>query len=817
MDNRFTENANAALMEAQKFAWSHNQVSIGTEHLIIGLLRERRGVACRILEENGVDVEVLLRLTDQTLGDEGGVVTRSKGTYTPRAREVLTNAVKEAEKYGQERAGTEHILLSILKSRECVGLRLLSSISVSVQKIFLDTLSVLGEDPMKAKRELAALGNTRGRAQQTATPILDRYTRDLTAIAESGKVDPVIGREHEIKRMIQILSRRTKNNPCLLGEPGVGKTAIVEGLAQYIADGACPDSIKDKRVLALDLTAMVAGTKYRGEFEERIKKLLEELSQSANVLLFIDEIHTIIGAGNAEGAMDASNILKPSLARGEIQVIGATTTNEYRKHIEKDAALERRFQPVEVVEPDEEMTFDILKGLKPYYESFHHLTISEEALKLSVNLSARYINDRFMPDKAIDVIDEACARKRIGDIDDDNEIASLRRDIEVLSEQKEQALLSGNIKQMKHFMTLQENAKQKLNKAINDKNKSEDYSKKTVDEADIRAVVSMMTKVPLKRLEADEMNELLHLEDELHKRVIGQNEAVSAVAHAVKRGRVGMKEPNHPIGTFLFLGPTGVGKTELCKALAETVFGDEKNMIRVDMSEYMEQYSVSKMIGSAPGYVGYDEGGQLSEKVRRNPYSVLLFDEIEKAHPDVFNILLQVLDEGHITDSKGRKVSFKNTIIIMTSNCGAKNIVAPKNLGFASNVSATVEHEKMKDNVMDEVKRLFKPEFLNRIDEMIVFEMLNKDNLKDICNLMVERVAKRAKEQLDIDLKCDYRAIEYLLEKGTDQVYGARPLRRAVLTHLEDNLSEAILRGDISKGDSVTVTTRKKEIFFKVK
>ncbi len=817
MDNRFTENANVALMEAQKFAWSHNQVSIGTEHLIIGLLRERRGVACRILEENGVDVEVLLRLTDQTLGDEGGVVTRSKGTYTPRAREVLTNAVKEAEKYGQERAGTEHILLSILKSRECVGLRLLSSISVSVQKIFLDTLSVLGEDPMKAKRELAALGNTRGRAQQTATPILDRYTRDLTAICESGKVDPVIGREHEIKRMIQILSRRTKNNPCLLGEPGVGKTAIVEGLAQYIADGACPDSIKDKRVLALDLTAMVAGTKYRGEFEERIKKLLEELSQSANVLLFIDEIHTIIGAGNAEGAMDASNILKPSLARGEIQVIGATTTNEYRKHIEKDAALERRFQPVEVVEPDEEMTFDILKGLKPYYESFHHLTISEEALKLSVNLSARYIIDRFMPDKAIDVIDEACARKRIGDIDDDNEMASLRRDIEVLSEQKEQALLSGNIKQMKHFMTLQENAKQKLNKAINDKNKSEDYSKKTVDEADIRAVVSMMTKVPLKRLEADEMNELLHLEDELHKRVIGQNEAVSAVAHAVKRGRVGMKEPNHPIGTFLFLGPTGVGKTELCKALAETVFGDEKNMIRVDMSEYMEQYSVSKMIGSAPGYVGYDEGGQLSEKVRRNPYSVLLFDEIEKAHPDVFNILLQVLDEGHITDSKGRKVSFKNTIIIMTSNCGAKNIVAPKNLGFASNVSPTIEHEKMKDNVMDEVKRLFKPEFLNRIDEMIVFEMLNKDNLKDICNLMVERVAKRAKEQLDIDLKCDFRAVDYLLEKGTDQVYGARPLRRAVLTHLEDNLSEAILRGDISKGDSVTVTTKKKEIFFKVK
>ncbi|MCR4715950.1 MAG: ATP-dependent Clp protease ATP-binding subunit [Lachnospiraceae bacterium] len=816
MDNQYTDSANIAIREAQSFAWSHGQVSIGTEHLLIGLLIEKRGVARRILEENGVELAVMLRLTDQTIKGDGGIVTRSKGSYTPRAERVLNNAIKEADLYGQEQAGTEHILLAIMKEKDCIGLRLLSSISANLQKIYVDTLTVLGVEPMKAKKEYSMMHG--GREKNTSkTPILDRYTRDLTAVASAGKLDPVIGRESEIKRMIQILSRRNKNNPCLLGEPGVGKTAIVEGLAQYIVDGACPASIKDKRVLALDLTAMVAGTKYRGEFEERIKKLLEELTKSADVLLFIDEIHTIIGAGNAEGAMDASNILKPSLARGEIQVIGATTTNEYRKHIEKDAALERRFQPVEVVEPDDEQTLEIIRGLRPYYESFHHVKISDEAIESAVKLSSRYINDRFMPDKAIDVIDEAAAKKKIGDLDDDKEVIVIRREIELLSEQKENALLSGNLKQMKHFQNKQENARQKLNKILNDRKKKVISSGIIVEEADVRGVVSMITKVPLKRMEADEMNELLHLEDELHKRVVGQNEAVTAVAHAVKRGRVGMKEPNHPIGTFLFLGPTGVGKTELCKALAETVYGDEKNIIRVDMSEYMESYSVSKMIGSPPGYVGHDDGGQLSEKVRRHPYSVVLFDEIEKAHPDVFNILLQVLDEGHITDSKGRRVSFKNTIIIMTSNCGAKNIVAPKNLGFAASSSKTVEHDKMKEAVMEEVKRLFKPEFLNRIDEMIVFEMLNKDNLKDIAALMVSRVTKRAKEQLDIDMRCDYHAIEYLLEKGTDEIYGARPLRRAIQSELEDKFSEEVLKGAIKKGDSVLVTTRKKELIFKVK
>ncbi len=816
MHKQFTDNANMAISKAVHLATTSHQECVGTEHILVGLLREKRGVACRILEENQVDLQVLLRLVDQVIDEPEGIIVRDREMFTPRAKKVIDNAVKEAANYGQALAGTEHILLALLKERDSIGMRFLSNLGVNVQKIFVDTLVVLGEDPAKAKREYAMFHSGKTKSKSN-TPILDRYARNLNQLAIEGKLDPVFGREYEIKRLIQILSRRNKNNPCLLGEPGVGKTAIVEGLAQYIQNGAAPASIQDKLVLSLDLSGMVAGTKYRGEFEERIKRLLEELQGNGNVLLFIDEIHTIIGAGNAEGAMDASNILKPALSRGEIQVIGATTKEEYRKYIEKDAALERRFQPVEIDEPDEEKTLDIVKGLRPHYERFHRVTISDEALESAVRLSSRYMNDRFMPDKAIDVMDEAAARKRIGDIDGNETIIKLRKNIQEASEQKEKAILDGQFDKAAKYQQMQEKVQNQLSRAIMHKKREAEKSSIVVTEEDVAEVVSVITKVPVSRLAQEEKQQLLHLEEELHKRVIGQDEAVSSVAHAVKRGRVGMKEPNHPIGTFLFLGPTGVGKTELCKALAETVFGSEKNIIRVDMSEYMEAYSVSKMIGSPPGYVGYEEGGQLSEKVRRNPYSVVLFDEIEKAHPDVFNILLQVLDEGHITNSQGRKISFKNTIIIMTSNCGAKNIVEPKNLGFTTSYNPKVEHDKMKEAVMEEVKRLFKPEFLNRIDETIVFHMLEPKHLKQIAELMVANVAERTKKQMDITMKADYRAIDAILKKGTNKIYGARPLRRAIQTEIEDKMAEEILKGNIANGDSVVVTTRKKELYFKVK
>lgn len=816
MQNQFTESANYAISEAVRAATSEKQEFVGTEHILMGLLREKKGVACRILEENQVELSMVMKLAEQLISAEGGVITKSKGRFTPRAKRVMDNAVKEAVTYGQVLAGTEHILLSLLKEKDCVAVRFLSTLGVNVQKIFVDTLVVLGMDVNKAKSEYSLYHSGKAKVK-SKTPILDRYTRNLNQAAGEGRLDPVIGREQEIKRLIQILSRRNKNNPCLLGEPGVGKTAIVEGLAQYIMDGTAPAAIQEKIVLTLDLSGMVAGTKYRGEFEERIKKLLEELQGNGNILLFIDEIHTIIGAGNAEGAMDASNILKPALSRGEIQIIGATTKEEYRKYIEKDAALERRFQPVEVEEPDEAKTLLIMKGLRPHYEKFHRVKISDGALESAVSLSARYMNDRFMPDKAIDVMDEAAARKKIGNIDDNSTIARLRQELQEYSEKKEQAVLAGNFEEAGSYQKQQDKKQKSLNRAIMRKQKDHQEMLVTVTEEDVAKVVSVITKIPVSRLAQEEKAQLLHLEEELHKRVIGQDEAVTAVAHAVKRGRVGMKEPNHPIGTFLFLGPTGVGKTELCKALAETVFGSEKNIIRVDMSEYMESYSVSKMIGSPPGYVGYEEGGQLSEKVRRNPYSVVLFDEIEKAHADVFNILLQVLDEGHITDSQGRKISFKNTIIIMTSNCGAKNIVEPKQLGFAVQDNYEMQHEKMKQAVMEEVKRLFKPEFINRIDETIVFHMLTSDNLKAIVELMIQNVAKRTQEQLDIQLRCDYHAISYLLEKGTDKVYGARPLRRAIQTYLEDAMADEILKGNMKQGDSVVVTTRKKKIYFRVK
>lgn len=816
MQNQFTENGNYAISAAVRAATSGRQEFVGTEHILMGLLREKKGVACRILEENQVELDMVMKLADQLISPEGGVLTKNRGRFTPRAKHVMDNAVKEAVNYGQALAGTEHILLALLKEQDCVAVRFLNTLGVNVQKIFVDTLLVLGVDVNRAKSEYSLYHSGKGRVK-SKTPTLERYTRNLNQAAAEGRLDPVIGREKEIKRLIQILSRRNKNNPCLLGEPGVGKTAVVEGLAQYIVDGMAPAGMQEKVVLTLDLSGMVAGTKYRGEFEERIKKLLEELQGNGNILLFIDEIHTIIGAGNAEGAMDAANILKPALSRGEIQIIGATTKEEYRKYIEKDAALERRFQPVEIEEPDEAKTLLIMQGLRPHYESFHRVTISDEALESAVHLSARYMNDRFMPDKAIDVMDEAAARKRVGEIEDNNQIMRLRQEVADCSRQKEEAVLAGDFEKAGQFQEQQDKKQKSLNRAIMRQQKEHQETMRTVTADDVAEVVSVITKIPVKRLAQEEKSQLLHLEEELHKRVVGQEEAVKAVAHAVKRGRVGMKEPNHPIGTFLFLGPTGVGKTELCKALAETVFGSEKNIIRVDMSEYMESYSVSKMIGSPPGYVGYEEGGQLSEKVRRNPYSVVLFDEIEKAHADVFNILLQVLDEGHITDSQGRKISFKNTIIIMTSNCGAKNIVEPKQLGFAAKEDQKMEHEKMKQAVMEEVKRLFKPEFINRIDETIVFHMLSQDNLKDIVELMIQNVAKRTKEQMDITLRCDYRAINYLLEKGTDKIYGARPLRRAIQNYLEDGMADEILKGAMKPGDSVVVTTRKKQLYFRVK
>ena len=813
MNNHLTESANRAISAAVRAATSLKQEFVGTEHILIGLLKEKKGVAARILEENGVEAAVIMKLADQLINVDS-VAVKSKGRFTPRAKRVMDYAAKEAEYYGQELVGTEHILLSLFKEKECVAVRFLHTIGVNMQKIYVDTLGVLGVEPNKAKGEFAVIQKNKGKSK-SKLPTLERYTRNLNQLAIEGRLDPVIGREDEMKRVMQILNRRNKNNPCLIGEPGVGKTAIVEGLAQCIVDGVAGSAISDKEVLMLDLSSMIAGSKYRGEFEERIKNLLNELKASGNVILFIDELHTLIGAGGAEGAMDASNILKPALSRGEIQIVGATTREEYRKYIEKDAALERRFQPVVVEEPDEEKTIQICQGLKSRYERFHKVTITEEAIVNAVKLSSRYINDRFMPDKAIDVLDEAAACKRIGNMEEDNTIAQLRNEIAEIASMKEKMLIAGDMEQASQYSEKQKKKQKSLEKAI--MKNAKEKGMLVVDSDDIASVVSTIAKVPVVKLEEEEKKQLLHLEDILHERVVGQEEAIKAVAHAIKRGRVGLKDPNRPIGTFLFLGPTGVGKTELCKALAQAVFGSEENIIRMDMSEYMESYSVSKMIGSPPGYVGYEEGGQLSEKVRRNPYSVILFDEIEKAHRDVFNILLQVLDEGHITDSQGRKVSFKNTIIIMTSNCGAKNIVEPKHLGFATSDTEDTQHKQMKEAVMNEVKRLFKPEFLNRIDETIVFHMLSQENLKAILQLLLKNLAERMKEQMDITIRFDHRAITYILENGTDKVYGARPLKRAIQNQVEDELADAVLAGTVYPGAQVVVTTKKKKIHFNVK
>ena len=819
MRNKFTKQAQTALTLAKAAAIDFELGYIGTEHLLLGLLSETEGTAGRVLEEFQVDGKKLVELIDKLVTPaEVGNITEieMKPPYSPRTEKVLKSAVAEAQNSGCEKAGTEHLLLAMLRETDCVGTRLLYTMGVNIQKLYAAVLGAMGYDNEAIQEEFQAakaMQNLGG----SPTPALDQYSRDLTQMAAEGKLDPVVGREKEISRLIQILSRRTKNNPCLVGEPGVGKTAIAEGLAQRILAGSVPETIKDKRLVVLDLSGMVAGSKYRGEFEERIRKVVDEVRENQGILLFIDELHTIIGAGGAEGALDASNILKPSLSRGELQIIGATTLEEYRKYIEKDAALERRFQPVTVEEPSEEEAYEILKGLRPYYERHHKVEISDEALEAAVKMSVRYINDRSLPDKAIDLIDEAASKVQLSGYQASSEIEDLSREIQEILQEKERAIKTGYLSLAKECQEKQKEAEARLEQLQVKEEKKNQRKSGKVDEKAVASIVSDWTKIPVQRLTEGETRRLAQLEKELHKRVIGQEEAVRAVSQAVKRGRVGLKDPNRPIGSFLFLGPTGVGKTELSKALAQAVFGSEQAMIRVDMSEYMEKHSVSKLIGSPPGYVGYDEGGQLSEKVRRNPYSVILFDEIEKAHPDVFNILLQVLDDGHITDAHGRKVDFKQTIIIMTSNAGAQAIVEPKQLGFISQKDEKKDYEKMKSGVMEEVRRLFKPEFLNRIDEIMVFHTLNKEEIRKIVLLLLKSLEKRCEEQMDIHLNVTNSAVDYIAEAGFDAKYGARPLRRAIQSKIEDRLANELLEGKIKRGDIVQVQYRNKEIRFIVK
>ena len=804
----YTDKAKKALNYANRLSRSSGCNYVGTEHILAGLLKEGTGVAAEVLTANNVELEALLKLIDELVAAGEEVTVADRDGYSPRTQMVLDRAREMADRFDSERIGTEHLLLAIIKEGDCAASRLLNTMGANPQKLFVDILAAMGEDPAQYREEIQ-----RGRNEEaTLTPTLDQYSRDLTAMARAGRLDPVIGREKETERVIQILCRRGKNNPCLIGEPGVGKTAIVEGIAQSLVNGNVPDIVADKRLVSLDMSGLVAKSKYRGEFEDRIKKVINEVETAGNVLLFIDELHTIIGAGGAEGALDASNILKPALARGDVQVIGATTIEEYRKYIEKDAALERRFQPVQVEEPTEEESIEILKGLRKLYEKHHHVQITDEGVEASVRLSARYVNDRFLPDKAIDLMDEAAAKARLGMMHGSDEMMQLNREIHQTELDMEHALQEGDIEKARTLKETRENlqaSREKLEK----KNRRVSKNKvPVVGENEIADVVAGWTKIPVSRLTESEASRLQKLEETLHKRVIGQEEAVSAVSKAVRRGRVGLKDPKRPIGSFLFLGPTGVGKTEVSKALAEAVFGNEESMIRVDMSEYMEKHSVSKMIGSPPGYVGHEDGGQLSEKVRRNPFSVILFDEIEKAHPDVFNILLQVLDDGHITDSQGRKVDFKNTIIIMTSNAGAQSIIEPKKLGFGAKEDEKQDHERMKASVMEEVKRIFKPEFFNRIDETIVFRALNKDDMKKIIGIMVRDLQKRCKEQLQIDLVVREAAKEYIVEKAYDRKYGARPLRRKLQDEVEDRLADALIRGEIHAKDRVIVTTKNKEI-----
>ena len=805
----YTTQAQEVLNLAAESAKLMQHPYIGTEHLLIGLSKIYSGVAGQVLDMNGVKEEDMLKIMNELVTPPEDMEISGKPMESPRLQFILEEAAGEAQHLKAKEVGTEHLLLAVLNDADCVASRILQTLNVNMQKLYQDIMLAVGADINEYMSDLQGEGRKKG--------VLEQFGTDLTEQAAEGKLDPVIGREQEIGRLMQILSRRTKNNPCLVGEPGVGKTAVIEGLAQRISGGLVPEGMKEKKIFTMDLASMIAGSKYRGEFEERMKKLIQEVKAAGNVILFLDEVHTIIGAGGAEGAMDASNNLKPSLARSEIQLIGATTIGEYRKYIEKDAALERRFQPVTVEEPTKEQCLEILEGLKSRYENHHHVTVEQEALESAVALSVRYVNDRFLPDKAIDVLDEACSKVSLRGFKVPDSIEELEQVIDNLKVQKEEAIREGNMTEASTLHKEQIAAEKKLDQARNRFQKKNKDRQVTVTEEDIAAVVSEWTKIPVQKLAESESERLRKLEKTLHKRVIGQDEAVTAVAKAVRRGRVGLKDPNRPIGSFLFLGPTGVGKTELSKALAEALFGDENAMIRVDMSEYMEKHSVSKMIGSPPGYVGHDDGGQLSEQVRRHPYSVVLFDEIEKAHPDVFNILLQVLDDGHITDSQGRKVDFRNTVIIMTSNAGAQAIVDPKRLGFVTKEDKGADYKRMKSNVMNEIKLVFRPEFLNRIDEIIVFHSLGSDEMKKITGLMCKEITKRAKEQLNITLTIRDSVKKHIVETGTDQKYGARPLRRAIQNQLEDALADAILSGEIKSGDHVEAGLHKKEIKFFVK
>ena len=808
----YTVSAKRVIIEAENASERLRHGYIGTEHILLGLINVKEGTASKVLVSSGITNNEVEKLIKEQIAPEGNLLTRDRDGLTPKAKQILNDAESEAVHFKSKEVGTEHILIALLKDGDNLGIRVINTFGVNPQKLHIDTLVAMGEDVNKFKDEIKS-GNYAGMYDEPKPSLLAKYSRDLTALASEGKLDPVIGREEEISRIIRTVSRRTKNNPCLVGEPGVGKTAIVEGLAGRIVASDVPDSIKDKRVLTLDLSGMVAGSKYRGEFEERIKKVIQEVIDEGNVILFLDEIHTLIGAGGAEGSIDASNILKPSLARGEIQLIGATTHDEYRKYVKKDAALERRFQPIDVNEPDEETAIAILRGIKHKYEEHHNVEITDEAVEACVSLSNRYISDRFLPDKAIDLMDEASAGVMLFTGKADISLEEYEIKLSEIEEEKINALKNNDLELISEL-----NKEQKKTQRAYDRKKKrlteKEPDKKIVTEDTVAGVVAEWTKIPVTKLHESEKSRLLKLDKELKKRVIGQEDAVSAVARAVKRGRVGLKEKNRPIGSFLFLGPTGVGKTELSKALSETLFGSENALIRIDMSEYMEKHTVSKMIGSPPGYVGFDDGGQLSEKVRRNPYSVVLFDEIEKAHPDVFNILLQVLDDGHITDSSGRKVSFKNCVIIMTSNAGANRIVDPKKLGFAGEDNEKVDYDKMKSGVMDEIKNIFKPEFINRIDDIVVFRMLNEDDMKKIVTNLSNDLVKRCKEQMDITLKVSEAVKKYIVKTGANKKFGARPLKRAIQTNLEDLLSEEILKGNIENGDKITAKIAKEKVYF---
>ncbi len=813
MQGKFTNKAQEVLKRAQEAALKLGNKYVGTEHILLGLTLVSDSVAAKALESQGVTYhQVMDKIQSMTGGTSAYYIPAD---FTPRAKRVVESSVQEAFRMGTGYVGTEHILIALIRENDNIAVRIMVSLDLNLQRLYDDIMNMLGEgeDQNSSARGMNSQGE---KQEKSATETLDKFSRDMTALAKKNKFDPIVGRDKEIERIVQILSRRTKNNPCLVGDPGVGKTAIVEGLAQKIAEGNVPDTLKNKRIVGLDLSAMVAGSKYRGEFEERMKKAMDEVKADGNIILFVDEIHTIIGAGAAEGAIDASNILKPALSRGEIQLIGATTLEEYRKHIEKDAAFERRFQPVKVEEPDEQAAVAMLKALRDKYEMHHKVTISDDAIEAAVKLSARYVSDRFLPDKAIDLIDEAASRLRLKTFSAPDNVAEMEEKLAEMEKEKEAAIKTEEFEKAAEIKRAQDALRAQWKEAKKEWENNHENQAQVVTREEVAEVVSVWTGVPLQSLQEEESQRLLHLEDTLHQRVIGQSEAVKALAKAIRRGRVGLKDPNRPIGSFLFLGPTGVGKTELSKALAEALFGDEDAMIRIDMSEYMEKHSVSRMVGSPPGYVGYEEGGQLSEKVRRNPYSVVLFDEIEKASPDVFNVLLQVLDDGHITDGQGRKVDFKNTVIIMTSNAGARSIVEPKRVGFTSMETEEQSYQNMKKNVMEEVRHIFKPEFLNRIDDMIVFHSLTQEDILEIVKLMTKTVSKRIKENMDITVTFTDKALEKIAEEGYDKAFGARPLRRAIQSRIEDAFAEEYLMGNFKAGDKVSVGVKTNGFLFRV-